>query len=154
MADGKPKWISVLKPTVPSVRRSTVYRIHIVSWVRFHCHWNRIWQIWIRWTRVRRLLLRPSNRGLVWVFDSSSVDRSWHSSRDQSATSLLWRYNYTDLLKVGDKDCTICSWDSSHGIGAVHEVCHAIFDDFWPPLSHTVTNLGPPESMSHFWTKS
>ena len=42
--------------------------------------------------------------------------------------------------------------------GAVHKVCHAFFDDFWPPLplSQTVTNLGPPppKSMSHFWTKS
>ena len=30
--------------------------------------------------------------------------------------------------------------------GAVHKVCHAFFDDFWPPLplSQTVTNLGPP----------
>ena len=33
------------------------------------------------------------------------------------------------------------------GLGAVHKVCHAIFDDFLPPpspLSQTVTNLGPP----------
>ena len=32
-------------------------------------------------------------------------------------------------------------------VGAIHKVCHAIFDDFWPPpspLSQTVTNLGPP----------
>ena len=34
-----------------------------------------------------------------------------------------------------------------HCQGAVHKVCHAVCDDFWPPsspLSQNFTNLGPP----------
>ena len=39
--------------------------------------------------------------------------------------------------------------------GAVHKVCHAIFDDFNPPSPcHKLSQiLDPPKSMSHFWTK-
>ena len=46
--------------------------------------------------------------------------------------------------------------DKSKYIGAVHKVCHAIFDDFWPPsFCHKLSQiLDPPKSMSHFWTKS
>ena len=37
-----------------------------------------------------------------------------------------------------------------HIKGAVHKVCHAIFDDFLPPPpSQTVTNLGPPQKVCH-----
>ena len=40
---------------------------------------------------------------------------------------------------------------STHAYGAVHKICHAIFDDFDPPpLSQTVTNIGPlPLKVCH-----
>ena len=31
--------------------------------------------------------------------------------------------------------------------GAVHKVRHAIFGQFWPPLSHFVTHRGPPSFL-------
>ena len=38
--------------------------------------------------------------------------------------------------------------------GAVHKVCHAIFDDFDPLTRHKLSQfLDPPKNMSHFWKK-
>ena len=45
---------------------------------------------------------------------------------------------------------TVNEWSATHMLhtsdilGAVHKWRHAIFGDFWPPLSQTVTNLWPP----------
>ena len=36
-------------------------------------------------------------------------------------------------------------------LGAVHKVCHAFFDDFWPPpVTNCHKSWTPPKSMSHF----
>src|SRR6218665_996144 len=37
---------------------------------------------------------------------------------------------------------------------AVHKSRHAILTNFVPPMSRFVANLGPPNSTSHFGTKS
>ena len=41
------------------------------------------------------------------------------------------------------------SWDTAQPwLGAVHKVCHAIFDDFWPPC-HKLSQILDPLKVCH-----